>query len=210
MQPRFNGTTTLIPLFGIILYGLLYLTAVWLYPGGSQADKTAIGFSFVHNYWCELFREIAYNGLPNPARPVAITAMLLMCPSIGLLWFWLPRLFEKDDAKSIFLYKIIQYSGVFAMCVTLFLFTQWHDAVINVAGYIGSISIFCFLWALYQHRKYGLLLMGVLCLFLSSCNYLVYQSGIGLYFLPILQKITFLLCFLWAAWIDIAIYRRGV
>src|SRR3954449_6164304 len=65
---------TLLPLFGIILFLLLYFIATLYYPGGAQFDKTTKGFSWTQNYWCNLLNENAINGLPNPARPIAITA----------------------------------------------------------------------------------------------------------------------------------------
>jgi hypothetical protein len=196
------------PLFGIIAFVCLYAVAIFLYPGGSQTDTMATSFSFLHNYWCDLFGATAYNGAPNPAQFVAIAAMLVLCPSIALLWWWLPRLFIQKEKNAPVSHKIIRYFGVFAMFALLFLWTSWHDAVVNISGFAGAISLFFFLYELYTHQKNALLGLGLLCVALSGCNYLVYQTQFALFILPVLQKITFVLFFVWAAWINVTINRK--
>jgi hypothetical protein len=63
------------PLFGTLIYLLLYIVATFFYPGGSQVDKNSFGFSWAQNYWCNLLNENAINGQHNSARPIAIAAM---------------------------------------------------------------------------------------------------------------------------------------
>ena len=36
----------LTPIFGILIFVVLYIVAALLYPGGSQVDKNSIGFSW--------------------------------------------------------------------------------------------------------------------------------------------------------------------
>lgn len=201
-----NKTYT--PLFGIIVFVTLYAIALFLYPGGSQTDTTATSFSFLHNYWCDIFGANAYNGAPNPAQFVAIAAMFVLCPSIALLWWWLPRLFIQKTEKPSVLHQIIRHFGVFAMFTLLFLSTSWHDVVINIAGFSGAISLFCFLYELHKHEKNAILGLGLLCFALSGANYLIYQTQFALFVLPLLQKITFALFFMWAAWINVSINMK--
>jgi hypothetical protein len=68
----------LAPLFGTIVFVCLYLLAAAYYPGGSQADPNAKGFSWLNNYWCNLLNENAMNGQHNSARPMAVTAMAVL------------------------------------------------------------------------------------------------------------------------------------
>ncbi|MFN7116301.1 MAG: hypothetical protein ACK4TA_05840, partial [Saprospiraceae bacterium] len=55
----------LTPLVGIVLFLVLYIVAAFYYPGGSNADHSAKGFSIVHNYWCDLLAIGAKNGQIN-------------------------------------------------------------------------------------------------------------------------------------------------
>lgn len=69
----------LAPILGVIIFVILYIIATLLYPGGSQIEKNAIGFSWVNNYWCNLLNESATNGQPNSAKPVAMAGMFILC-----------------------------------------------------------------------------------------------------------------------------------
>ncbi|HEV7621655.1 MAG TPA: hypothetical protein VGO09_07980, partial [Flavisolibacter sp.] len=60
-----NKITNLIilsPVFGSFAFIILYIIATIYYPGGSQANNVSKGFSWVHNYWCNLLNEKAING----------------------------------------------------------------------------------------------------------------------------------------------------
>src|SRR5829696_8591889 len=75
------------PLAGIMLFVILYIFAAILYPGGSQADKRSIGFSWLNNYWCNLVNEKAINGQVNIAQPLAIFAMFILGLSLAVFWY---------------------------------------------------------------------------------------------------------------------------
>jgi len=78
-----KNAVILIPLFGALLFIIFYIIAITLYPGGSQADISSKGFSWMNNYWCNLLNEKAMNGEYNTARPFAIAGMLLLCISMA-------------------------------------------------------------------------------------------------------------------------------
>ncbi len=192
------------PLFGILVFVLLYILAAGLYPGGSALDKQAKGFSILHNYWCDLFDTVAHNGAINPARPIAIVAMLVLTASFALLWYLLPRLFMVKNTRQ----RIIQYTGVTSMIIAAFLFTHYHEAVIHLAGVVGGVALTLTFIELYRANQKGALILGLLCLVMSGINYFVYETGIGLFLLASTQKLTFLVFFVWAALINVDLYRK--
>ena len=120
-----------IPTYSILLFAILFIAASILYPGGSDFDLQAKGFSWLHNYWCNLTATIAKNGMPNPAQPVALTAQFVLC--IGLLFFWyqLPRLFSEKP-----IYKSIRYFGCSAILVGSLSFTSLHEWAIKLGQLI--------------------------------------------------------------------------
>jgi hypothetical protein len=72
-QVNIEGRTwLLVPAAGSVVFALMYFIATLLYPGGSQADKAAIGFSWLHNYWCNLMNENGINGEPNRGQMMAL------------------------------------------------------------------------------------------------------------------------------------------
>jgi hypothetical protein len=106
----------LIPIYGAILFLFLYFISTLYYPGGSQADKNSFGFSWIHNYWCNLLNDNAINGQSNTAQPIALTAMFILCVTLTLFWVQFPMFTSLNKA-----YKLtIQISGSLAMLIGTF------------------------------------------------------------------------------------------
>ena len=192
----------LTPMFGILIFALLYVVATFYYPGGSSADKTTTGFDWLNNYWCDLTGQLAKNGETNSARPIALTAMIILCSTLAVFWFYVPRLFSDNKFN-----QVIRYAGMTSMTVAVFLFTDFHDTVINVAGTLGIAALTGVFIGLYKNNLAKLFGYGVFCLGLMLFNFFIYETSILLSFLPIIQKATFVLFLMWICLIDIYLYR---
>jgi hypothetical protein len=195
----------LLPVWGILLFILLYVVAALLYPGGSDADKTATGFSWQNNYWCELMASYAQNGEPNIARPTAILAMIVLAVSLIIFWNNITGLFVYPKNSS----RVTQYCGTGSMLVLPFLFTGLHDPVINIAGLLGCIAIIALLANLYKHKMHLLFYMGIFCLLLCGINNYVYYSKDLLHYLPVIQKISFVIFLLWFILLSVKLYQKN-
>ena len=195
----------LTPIFGTILFVIFYVIATLFYPGGSQTDKNSIGFSWTHNYWCNLLNENAINGQHNPAKPIAITGMFVLCLTLTFFWFLFPR--HINIGK--FAKHAIQISGTLAMTIAFFLFTDInHDLVTNLASIFGLVATVETFIGLYKTKWYGLFAFGLLNILLVGLNnYVYYNKGLIIY-LPIIQKISFATFLVWICSIDINLYRR--
>lgn len=194
------------PVAGILLFIILYIIAAFLYPGGSDADKTATGFSWQNNYWCELLASYAQNGEPNTARPVAILAMTVLATSLIIFWNNIAGLFVYRKSGS----RVAQYCGTGSMLVLPFLFTGLHDPVINISALLGCIAIIALLLSLYKQKMYLLFFIGVLCLLLCGINNYVYYSKDLLHYLPVIQKISFFIFLLWFILLSVKLYRKKI
>ncbi|MEO5893040.1 MAG: hypothetical protein ABIQ31_22510 [Ferruginibacter sp.] len=193
----------LVPLFGILLFAAIYLTAASLYPGGSQADTAAKGFSWLHNYWCNLLNEHAINGEPNTARPVAIAGMFILALSMSVFWFQFGRLTKLEKATQ----RLIRFSGIISMCTGFFLFTGYHhDAIINITGLLAAFAFAGTFAGLYKMRWRRLFWFGIFNLVLIALNNFIYYTGGLIAWLPIVQKITFFFFLTWICLIDIRLY----
>ena len=194
MKQKLSGKAwVLLPVWGIGIFILLYIVAASIYPGGSDADKMATGFSWQHNYWCELMASYAQNGEINTARPVAITAMFVLAISLILFWYCIPRLFGDKTAGG----HVIRYFGIASMLVVPFMFAGLHDTVMNIAGLLGCIAITVLLTNLLTHKMYWPFAHGILCILLCAANNYIYYTGNFFYWLPIIQKISFIVFLLW-------------
>ena len=196
----------LIPLFGTLLFICLYFFATLFYPGGSQVDKNSKGFSWTNNYWCNLLNENAMNEQHNSARPLAMAAMFVLCLTLAIFWYIFPKITDLKKSSRL----IIQISGGLAMAIGMFLFTDLHDTIVNVAslcGLVATVGTFIGLHKLKWTKLFGLGILNLTLVVLN--NILYYGDGLKL-FLPVVQKITFLFFLLWICLITINLYRRQI
>lgn len=193
------------PIFGTIVFVILYIVATLFYPGGSQVDKNSIGFSWVNNYWCNLLNENAINGQHNPAKPIATAGMFVLCLTLVFFWFLFPRHINIGKVAKF----VIQISGIFAMSIVFFLFTNInHDLVTNLASMFGLIATAGTFIGLYKIKWYGLFTFGLLNILLVGLNNYVYYNKELIIYLPVIQKISFATFLVWICGIDINLYRR--
>jgi len=122
---------------GSMLFLLLYFIATLYYPGGTYSNKSFQGFSWTHNYWCNLLNQNAINGQPNQARPIAFAAMAVLGLTLTVFWHLFP-LYAGFKAKE---RLIVQTSGFVSMAISVFVFTNFHDTIINIAGIFGLIAL---------------------------------------------------------------------
>lgn len=200
-----NGLLSiLISLLGIVLFVLFYIMAAIKYPGGSWMLPNQDGFSFWHNYLCDLLDIYAINGEINTARFYAITALGFLCIGLFYLWLNLPGLFEVKNFNQ----KIMKLSGLLSLLLILFLAIGNHDEVVRIAGVFGVIAFITCAVELFKAHHKKLFLLGVLCILVFLFNYFIYETGFFIKMLPVIQKITFLLFICWFICLNIALYRK--
>lgn len=194
----------LTPILGILVFLILYIIAAFYYPGGSDINNTAQGFSIAHNYWCDLLAKGAKNGQLNPARPIAILAMTTLCTALSIFWYLLPRLLNTGKHH----YHIVSFSGIISMLLAIFIFSNYHDLIISGAVFFGITALTGTYIALYKSKSYKIFLFGIFCLFLILLNAFIYYTNWWIITLPLLQKITFLLYLLWIIFINMKLYFK--
>jgi hypothetical protein len=189
---------------GILVFIILYIVAAMLYPGGSDVNQSAVGFSWQHNYWCELMATEAQNGQLNSARPVAISAMFVLAVSLIIFWYHIPLLFRYRK----FNYLFIRFFGISSMLVIPFFLVGMHDWVTNIGSLLGCIAIAALLVTLFNYKLYFLFSIGIGCLLLCAVNNYFYYNKELLHHLPILQKITFLVFLVWFILLSLQLYKK--
>jgi hypothetical protein len=192
----------LLPVAGSFIFIVLYIVAASFYPGGSQADVHSEGFSWQHNYWCNLLNETAINGEHNRGRYAAIAAMAVLI--ITLLSFWIisARLLQTSKVTR----TVILFSGLLSMALLPFLSTSLHDAIINSSGFFGLVAMAGIYIGIYRSKWYVLSILGIINLLLVVLNNYIYHFGDTLYLLPVVQKITFLSFLTWVCLVNVKLY----
>ena len=182
-----------IPTIGVIIFFILYFYSTLLYPGGSQADLHSNGFDWVHNYWCDLLAENGTNGKLNPARPIAISAMIILALCLIYFFYQFAALFS----ENIFWKNMIQKGGFFSMGFGIMIFTEYHNSMLIIASVFGLFAMIGIVQGIYTSELNFYKITGLICIILIGiCNCFYYADWL-IEWLPLVQKITFLVVLLW-------------
>lgn len=103
---------------------------------------------------------------------------------------------------------MIRYAGIGSMLVIPFLLTGFHDHVINIAALLGCIAIIVLLVNLFRHNMFLFFGIGIFCLMICGVNNYVYYSKDLLHYLPVIQKISFIIFLFWFSLLSLALYKR--
>ena len=198
------GNIYLLPILGTIIFVILFFTATLYYPGGNQVYSQASGFSWRNNYWCNLLMDIAINDEHNAAKPAALAGAVILALTLVMFWF----LFFSYVAFSKSAKVVLQLSAVLSMSLSLFIFTQWHDVLITIAGIFGVIALSGTFIGLYKLRWNNLLVLGIVNLLLVFINNIIYYKT-DRYWLPVIQKITFALFLFWICLICLKMFKKA-
>jgi hypothetical protein len=198
-----NKNWLLLPIGGMLAFAALYYVSTLLYPGGSQIDTNAAGFSWMNNYWCNLLNEKAINGAVNPAKPVALMAIIILTISLSMFAFQFAELVELAKSKKL----LLLFSVTISLLLSLLLATNFsHDLVTNLATFFSLIAIGIIFTGLYNKRWNFLLIYGLLNVFLVGVNNYFYYSPTLIADLPVIQKISFASFLIWIGCISFKLY----
>lgn len=185
-----------LPIFGLSLYIIAFAFAASAYPGGSINQPHANGYSFYHNFLCDTMNPITQSGIINEARFLAVISHLILSFTMITFFYILPKIFNKKNRNTL----LISTFGIAAMTVFIFMYTDYHDLIVTVTGILGTIALIPFFIELQYFKNKGLKQLAYLCYALSIIVFFIFETKIGFYYLPFLQKITFGLDACWVIW----------
>jgi hypothetical protein len=147
----------------------------------------------MHNYWCNLLDRFAMNGEPNGARPLAITAMGLLCISLSVFFLFFPL----GTTVKPWIKGMVGFGGVAAMACGALMGVFDHDLMTNIASLFGILAVGGTLFIL-RRREWNLLFrMGLAIIILVGLNNMFYYTDSLRLYLPVVQKLTFLWVLAW-------------
>ena len=202
ITPR--GLLKFLPTIGILVFIGIYLYASQIYPGGSQADTSSMGFDWRNNYWCNLMGEYGLNGIQNKARPVAIAGITILCGSMILFFFQFANHFVENRIWN----TTIKISGALAMISASFIFTDYHDIMTTILSICGLVVIIGMIRALHKNQYALLMAMGILCMVVIGMNNFFYYNEDLIEYSPIIQKVAFVLILSWTVGLNFIINRN--
>ena len=194
----------LLPTLGILTFIGIYIYAATLYPGGSQIDENTVGFQWQNNHWCNLMAEHGLNGAPNPAKPIALAGITILCASMILFFIQFADFFEKSKNWKF----AIKISGALAMLSATFIFTKYHDAMTTILSICGTVVIIGMIRALHKNQLDFFKVIGVLCMVIIGLNNFFYYDEDLTKYSPIVQKAAFLLILSWTIGLNLKMLNK--
>ncbi|NNL15069.1 MAG: hypothetical protein HKO81_00325 [Flavobacteriaceae bacterium] len=182
-----------LPTIGILIFIGLYIYSASLYPGGSQADINSVGFDWMNNYWCNLMSEKSMNGQENPASPVALFAMVILCSSMTVFFFQFANYFAKSRNWKM----TIKIAGTLSMLSAVFIFTRFHDVMTTILSICGVIGIIGIIRALHKNKMTFFKVSGIISMSLVGLINLFYYNENLIKYLPVVQMVAFILILAW-------------
>ena len=193
--PALKTILELFPAIGIAAYFALFFIAARVYPGGSQTNLRSTGFSWLHNYWCELMNHEAMNGQPNPGAVYAIIAMILAGSAIGLFFYRLPLYLKAAIAHA----RVIRVSAAITGVSGVMLFGDYHNPALLCFSIATFVTLVIALDILIENGRRLFFAIGLLSLVLTQANNVMYYLRLGIEHLPWFQKIAIATVLIWVA-----------
>jgi hypothetical protein len=194
-----------IPIVGLGLYVVVFIIAAMDYPGGSDNVPSAIRYSFFNNFLCDVMTPTVHGGEYNPARALATVSHLILSTAMIAFFYLLPELFSWSNRNTL----VIRYIGMLTMTVFVFMYTPFHDKIVTATGVLGTVALVPFF---IEMRKYpnGLLkTLAYTCFALSIIVFFIFETEVGYYYLPFLQKITFFFDAWWVIWVSVIVLKKN-
>lgn len=144
------------------------------------------------------------NGQLNPARPVAISAMIVLCLSLMVFFVQFANVFIKQGNWS----RMVKIGGVLSMISAILMFTKYHDLMTMISSFFGLFVVVGIIRVIYRSELTIYKITGIVCVLLLGLNNYIYYSTHFLEWLPLIQKITLLLVLIWIIGLNYELGRK--
>ncbi len=182
-----------LPTVGCCLFLILITISSVKFPGGSQADITAAGYSWTNNYLCDVIASKSHNGLEHPYYKSGLAAMICLCGGVSMFFFFFTDWMKVKGAWRF----IIKWMGLISMICAMLIFTDLHNIMIAIASILALPALLGVFITLYRKQFFSYFFAGVLILILLLINNVIYYTDYMEHWLPQIQKISVLCVILW-------------
>ncbi|NND08671.1 MAG: hypothetical protein HKN87_20040 [Saprospiraceae bacterium] len=193
------------PIVGLGLYLMVFPFAASHYPGGSINIPQDQGYSFFHNFLCDVMNPTTPTGVVNTGRPLAIVSHLILSFAMISFFYLLPKIFDHQNRRT----QMIRWFGMLTMFVFVFMYTPHHDYIVTATGILGTMALVPFFIEVQRSDRVSLRRLAYVCYTLSIIVFFIFETKIGFYYLPMLQKITFVFDAWWVVWVSLIVLARN-
>lgn len=189
------------------VYLIMFTTAALMYPGGSDNVPNAQeGYSFFHNFLCDTNNEFTHSGLKNNGKILANLAHIVLSFTMMSFFYVLPGIFERSNRNT----KLIKILGVLAMAIFTFMYQEeLHDLVVTLVGIFASMAFVPIFIELVKFKNRPFKILTYIVFVMSICLYLGFETKVGIYYMPFLQKFVFLVDATLVIWTGVIVVKKN-
>lgn len=175
------------------MFFALTLTAMYLYPGGSQFNADNPAFSWSENFWCELMVFETAEGKANPGALFAIAATFCAGLAVSAFFYRLPKVCPTTDHQSL----ILRLGTILCSFFVLMLFSSYHHQMLLAFCICSVFTMLTALITLLEAKRYLAAFTGAILFFMTQTTHLLYYLGWYKEIQPSLQKTSIFLVLVW-------------
>jgi hypothetical protein len=192
----------------VVVFSVLELIAMRLYPGGTWWDRSTQGVRFWQNFICDLESDVALNGQPNAAGArVAEIANWVIVVGLFAFWWMVPHWFPslRLVGSAVRVLGFASLAGIVAVgAMPSQRFGALHGVAVVVAGAPGLTAAVLAVTGLARSEARPRIAagLGAAMLAFALVDFTLYtitmlRGGPGPLFLPVAQKIALLFLLAW-------------
>lgn len=132
-------------------------------------------------------------------------ALLILLASLWRFFFMFANFYSQNLRWKL----TIKISGSLAVILVALLLTGNHLVTI-IASIFGAITLVGIIFGIAQSHLILYQITGIVCVFLLVLNNAIYYSGIFINFLPLIQKITFVIVLFWVIGLNHKMVKKRV
>jgi hypothetical protein len=129
---------------------------------------------------------------------------LILCTGLMVFWWKLPDYYSSAESWK----SLVRTFGVLSGATIPLTATSYHDVAINVAMVFSVVAFGISIPALRKRGGLNLARYGAFTLGFSVLNFLIWQTKVGIEWLPLMQKIAFAAFLLWIVLVSHRVSKR--
>ena len=185
----------------------MFITAASMYPGGSDNIPTAQnGYSFFHNFLCDTNNFYTHSGLINNGKVLANLAHIVLSLTMMSFFYVMPNIFNHTNRNT----KVIKVLGVLSMAIFTFMYQEeLHDLVVTLVGIFASMAFVPIFIELVKYKNKPFKVLTYIVFAMSVSLYLGFETKVGIYYMPFLQKFVFMVDATLVYWTAFIVVRKN-
>ena len=155
---------------------------------------------------CDTNNEFTHSGLKNNGKVLANLAHIVLSLTMMSFFYVMPNIFNHSNRNT----KLIKILGVLAMAIFTFMYQEeLHDLVVTLVGVFASMAFLPIFIELVKYKNRPFKILTYIVFIMSLALYLGFETKVGIYYMPFLQKFVFMVDATLVYWTAIIVIKKN-